>query len=204
MVSLTIMFWFLIGLFTVVGYMRGWRREVIALTSLIASIAALSQFGLEIISLSNLLLGRSSEVVVIDPSAELRLQFWIQAGFHSTIAFFGYQVLVRIADQAARGKLGERVRANLERRLIGSLVGAINGYLLVGGIWGFLEYQITDSGYVQLPMGVAYAFDANYVQRPFTEEALNLMSYLPLGVISSTFWLVLFFVAFIFIIIALI
>jgi hypothetical protein len=121
------------------------------------------------------------------------------------VAFFSYQVVARLADQALGGRFGERLRGGLEKRVLGALFGAINGYLLIGSMWGFLEYQITSGGYTRLPLGEPYPFDPSVVVRPIADaSAAALADMLPLGVISPTVWLVLFFVSFFFIIAALI
>jgi len=203
-VSLQIMFWALVLFFTVVGYLRGWQREVIALTGLIASLAALSQFGYEIGNAVNSILGPGSAADIVDYFALRRQQFWVQAIFHTTIAFFSYQVVARLAEQALGGRLGERLRASLERRIIGALIGATNGYLFVGGLWSFLEYELTQTGYVRLPEGVPYAFDPGIIMRPMGDASAFMINYLPVGIISPTWWLIFFFLAFFVVIIALI
>ncbi len=45
MISLQFIFFFMIIFFSMIGYMRGWQREVISLTGLIGAIAMLVQFG---------------------------------------------------------------------------------------------------------------------------------------------------------------
>jgi hypothetical protein len=121
------------------------------------------------------------------------------------IAFFSYQVVARLADQAMGGRLGERLRTGLEKRIVGALIGTINGYLLIGSLWGFLEYQITSLGYVQLPPGEPYPFDPSVIVRPVADaSAAALANMLPMGMFSPTVWLLLFFVSFFVVIIALI
>lgn len=204
MVSLHFVFWFMVIFFTLIGYLRGWQREVIALSGLVASIAALSQFGDSITGLIGGLTG-SVQPNPADPFAFQRQQFWIQAIFHGIIAFFSYQVVARIANQATGGRLGERLRSGLERRVIGAMIGAFNGYLTIGSIWGFLEYQITSNGYVQIPPGQPYPFDPSVIVRPdATAAAAAVANYLPMGLFSPSIWLILFFISFFIVIIALI
>lgn len=189
--------------FALIGYMRGWQREVIALTGLIASLAALIQFGDSITRLVGAMTGAGQDPT--DFMALRRQQFWIQAIFHSVIAFFSYQVVARLANQATGGRLGERLRGDLEKRILGSVIGAINGYLVIGGLWGFLEYQLTGAGYVQLSPGEPYPFDPSVIMRPdMTFAAASLTEYLPMGLFSPTVWLILFFVSFFVVIVALI
>lgn len=202
MISLQYIFLTMIVFFALVGYLRGWQREVIALSGLIAAIAALIQFGDSITRLVGALTGGAN---VIDPYAIRRQQFWIQAIFLTIIAFFSYQVVARLADQAMGGRLGERLRTGLERRILGAVIGTINGYLLIGSLWGFLEYQITSLGYVPLPPGEPYPFDPSVIVRPVADaSAAALVGMLPMGMFTPTVWLLLFFLSFFVVIIALI
>lgn len=204
MISLAIIFWILVIFFSLIGYLRGWQKEAIALSGLIASIAVLQQFGYELVTLiGNATI--SPDNLLADPNYQLKQQFWIQAVFHSITAFFSYQIVARLADNVTGGRIGERLRANLEKRIVGALIGLANGYLLVGGLWSFLEYQVTPAGYVALTPGVAYVFDATVVSRPLIESsAMQLVAFLPMGVLTPTIWLLLFFIAFFVVIIALI
>lgn len=204
MISLHIVFYLMILFFALIGYLRGWQREVIALTGLVASIAFLSTFGQEVINLwpsAAITEGMVPEAI----SRANQARFWIQAIIHSAIAFFSYQMVTRLADQVARGRLGDRVRANLEKRIVGSLIGATNGYLFVGTLWAFLEYVVTPTGYQQLPPGALYAFHPLIV-RPVEGASLIIASrFLPMTAsINPTWWLVLFFIAFFVVIVALI
>lgn len=202
MISLQFIFFFMIIFFSMIGYMRGWQREVISLTGLIGAIAMLVQFGDTLTGLVGSVAGGPN---LIDPYSVRRQQFWIQAIFIIIVAFFSYQVVARLADQALGGRFGERLRGGLEKRILGALFGALNGYLLIGSLWGFLEYQITQGGYVRLPLGEPYPFDPSVIVRPIADaSAAALADMLPFGVFSPTVWLVLFFASFFFIIAALI
>lgn len=202
MISLQFIFFFMVIFFAMIGYMRGWQREVIALSGLLAAVAMLHQFGDSLTGLIGSLTGGPN---LVDPYAVRRQQFWIQTVFIVIVAFFSYQVVARLADQAMGGRLGERLRSGLERRILGALVGAINGYLLIGSLWGFLEYQITSGGYVRLPLGEPYPFDPSTIVRPIADaSAAAIADMLPLGAFSPTVWLLLFFVSFFIVIAALI
>lgn len=197
MISLQWIFYLMIIFFALVGSIRGWQREVLALTGLIASIAALNQFGYTIVSNISNLTG------IIDELARQQRFFQIQAIFHCTIAFFSYQVVARLADTVSGGKLGDRAREGFQRRFIGSIIGAINGYLLVGGLWSFLEFRLIDTGYIRLPVGDPYPFAETVITRPDVTTVV-VVDYLPLALISPTFWLLFFFVAFFVVIVALV
>lgn len=203
MINLFLLFWLLMTLFTVIGYMRGWQKEVIAMSGLVAAVAVLMQFGFEMVSLFGVV---SAEGMTPEQLQDIRSrQILIQGVFYAIIAFFSYQVVASLAVSVAGGRLGERIRAGLERRIIGMLVGAINGYLVVGGLWALLEYVPIPDGYEHLPVGVQYSFDPNVIIRPAADTlAFGFTEWLPLGIMSPTPWLLLFFVTFFIVIVALI
>lgn len=205
MISIHVIFWLMVIFFALIGYLRGWQKEVIALTGLIASISALNQFGYPIVTFMNNA-PFVEPIVDADPLAMHRREFMVQAIFHVVIAFFSYQVVARLADVTPGGKLGARLRGALEKQIIGAIVGAANGYLLVGGLWGFLEYRITENGYERLlPLNQPYPFEMDVLTRPAVETAaMSLAEYLPMGVLTPAVWLILFFAAFFIVIIALI
>jgi uncharacterized membrane protein required for colicin V production len=204
MISLHIVFYLMILFFAMIGYLRGWQKEVIALTGLVASIAALSIFGARVLNIPS---ATADPNLGLEAAAQAsKFRFWVQAFWHCIIAFFSYQVVTRFADQVSGGRIGERVRANIEKRIVGALIGAINGYLFVGGLWAFLEYEITPSGYVQLAQGAQYAFFPVVTRPDVGTTAMNVATkLLPLTQsIDPTWWLIFFFVAFFVVIIALI
>lgn len=203
MINLFLLFWMLVLLFAVIGYMRGWQKEVIAMSGLVGAVAVLMQFGFAMVSLFGIV---PVEGMTPEQLQEIRSrQILIQGTFFALIAFFSYQVVASLAVSVAGGRFGERIRAGLERRIIGMLVGAINGYLVVGGLWSLLEYVPIPDGYEQLPIGVPYPFDPNIIVRPAADTiALTFTEFLPLGIMSPTLWLILFFVTFFIVIIALI
>jgi len=203
MINLFVLFLLMVALFALVGYLRGWQKEVITLSGLIAVIALLQIFGYNIVSL----FGAVPEEGMTPEQLEgaRRSQVFIQTGIFVIIAFFSYQIVARFLDAASRGRIGDRLRSGLERRVLGMMFGTINGYLTIGGLWSFLEYVPTPEGYEQIPVGAGYPFDPNLIVRPLIDTAaFTFTQYLPLGLFSPTLWLLLFFVAFFIVIIALI
>jgi len=201
MISLQFVFWSMVLFFALIGYMRGWQKEVIALSGLVGAITALQQFGFDLVSIFGATI--DDQTTIEQAIAIRRQQFWIQAGFYIIIAFFSYQVVARLADQVSGGRFGERLRSGLEKRIIGMLIGAVNGYLVIGSLWAFLEYQPGVDKYVQLAQG--YPFSETIIAQPLLEtSALAMTKYLPLGILSPTVWLVLFFITFFIVIIALV
>jgi hypothetical protein len=173
------------------------------MTGLIASIAALNQFGYRFI---DALVRITPTEQTIQAGVELQqAYFYGQLIFHCTIAFFSYQVVARLAEGAAGNRFGDKVREGFQRRFIGAIIGAFNGYLLVGGIWSFLEHRLTQNGYEPLPLGEPYPFPVELITRPImTADSMGIVNYLPLSFINPNLWLLLFFVAFFIVIVALI
>ena len=64
--------------------------------------------------------------------------------------------------------------------------GALNGYLIIGSLWSFLEYRIQAPGqWLQLPAGEPYPFDFSVLVRPDVAGELGtLMGRLPLPVLE--------------------
>jgi uncharacterized membrane protein required for colicin V production len=161
MISLNALFWLLIGLLALIGALRGWTKEVITTSGLILSLFALNQFGFFLINL----LG-----VTVDPAAPdaadalRRRQFYVLAAVHLLITFFSYQGPT-IAGPRVTERL--RVRDSFQDKVMGALVGAVNGYLLFGALWAFLEYEVGPNGFTQqLAEGVRYPFEMTTLVRP--------------------------------------
>lgn len=203
MISIQLAFYMLVIFFALIGSLRGWQREVLACTGLIGAIAALNQFGYAFVST---FVNATPMLWGTDPNAAEQAMITVQAIFLCTIAFFAYQVVARLADVATGGRLGDKVRHGFQKRFMGSLLGALNGYLLVGGLWSFLEYvMVPTGGYELRPLGQPYPFDPTVLMRPVvTDTSFMMTDYLPLGLIGPNMWLLCFFIAFFVVIIALI
>jgi hypothetical protein len=180
MISLGTFFWLMVGFFALIGTLRGWTKEIIATSGLVLSLFALNQFGYFLISL----LGAAASAAV-DQAAVMsvrRQQFYILTAVHLLIAFFSYQ-----GPAMAGRRLGDRlrVRDSLQDKVLGMIVGAVNGYLIIGTIWTFLEFQVSAGGYNQLPVGEPYPFDTAAIIRPTVDAAVNTMiDKLPLPLLS--------------------
>jgi hypothetical protein len=178
MISLFWVFWTMIGVFALVGTLRGWSKEVIAMAGLILSLFTIRQFGAPLVRL----VGGEGQIL----EEGMKQQFIILTLVHLFIAFFSYQGVYLV-----RNRLSGRER--LQERLLGMIVGAVNGYFLVGALWSFLEYQVTAEGFIQLPPGIEYAFSPNIIRpvidTPGRELVLNFLPlpflgpYLPILVV---------------------
>ena len=176
MLSLTVLFWMMVLLFSISGSLRGWSKEVVAASGLILSLFAINQFGYLLIGLFGWTVEGLGEQLAY------QRQFYLFASIHLLITFFSYQ-----GPRLSSG-LGQRLkpRDNLQDKLLGAIVGAINGYLVVGALWSFLEYHtVGSSSWVQLSPGVPYPFDPSIIVRPAIDSsAFNIIAKLPIPFLS--------------------
>ena len=191
MLSLHTLFWIMVAFFGLMGMLRGWTKEIIATSGLVLSLFAQLWFGHVLVGL-----------VTQDSVEAMKSQFYVRAVAHIAFAFFAYQgpTLVR---QVARGRFGERARGNIQESALGFIVGAINGYLIIGTLWTFLEYNIVDRVAIPYAITMPYPFPESIITRPTSGPALELISNLPLPLLQG--WLpLLVVVLFLFVIIAMI
>jgi hypothetical protein len=167
MMQLNALLFILIGLFGVIGYQRGWNKEVISLAAVVLALFTLNSF-------DNLL----RETLLANTSPQTR--FLTQAIIFALIVFFGYQTRALIgADanraQRAAGGYGGRPddgRDELQSRILGLLMGLVNGYF----VWGSLWYLMHINGYPLAP----------HIRAPVPgSESAALVDALPLYVLAG-------------------
>jgi hypothetical protein len=123
MVYLNFIFFCFVIIFAVIGAMRGWAKEMLVTAS-----AVLALFVITV--LETYVKGLSQTFTLAGSSG----QFWLRVSIIIILAFFGYQTpnIPRVG--------GERfARERLQDSLLGVVLGALNGYLIVGSIWFFLS-----------------------------------------------------------------
>lgn len=106
--------------FAVIGYLRGWNRELIATAGIILGLFALFQF-------DGLLRGVLLRGVARDQV------FIVQSAIFIVIVFFAYQTR-RVGRADTPGG-----RDKLQESILGAIVGFLNGYLIWGSIWYFMD-----------------------------------------------------------------
>ena len=127
MVSLVVVFWMYVILFAIVGAMRGWARELLVSFAVILA--------LFIITVMERLVPFIGNLVAANPI----IQFWFRTSILLALVFFGYQT-PNIPRLAANNRFA---RERLQDILLGVFLGALNGYLIAGTIWFYLN----DAGY---------------------------------------------------------
>jgi uncharacterized membrane protein required for colicin V production len=119
MVQLSSLMWILAVFFGIVGFVRGWNREIVALAGISLAMFALFQFDPLIRGTMLLRFTRGQA-------------FLIQVSIFLLVVFFAYHNKSFVADS-------RRGDANFQEGLLGGLVGMFNGYLIGGTLWYFLD-----------------------------------------------------------------
>jgi hypothetical protein len=190
MISLVTTLWIMIGLFAFIDMQRGWTRAVIATAGLILSLFAINQFGPLLFSTLGYFDQPFDDVV-------WRREIFILAGIHLFIAFFSYA-----GPTVAGGRLAGRlaIRDNIQDKLLGLIVGGVNGYLVIGTLLSFLEYRLSREGWVAT-FPAPYPFSDTVIIR--TDQINAISEYLPIPLLTSNpyFLPVLLVIVFLFVLI---
>jgi hypothetical protein len=125
MMQLSALLWGMAFLFGYIGFSRGWNKEVISLSGIILGLFALFQFD-DVIRLTLL------------QSVPPVQSFFIQTALFAIIVMFAYQTRALIGADAQRAR-GEGNREQLQSNLLGAVVGFVNGYLIWGTLWYFMD-----------------------------------------------------------------
>jgi uncharacterized membrane protein required for colicin V production len=150
MVSLNVLFWMLVILFGLIGSMRGWAKELLV------------TFGVILSTFLIVLLERWIPFINKSIAAEGGApQFWMRTIILMAIIFFAYQT-PNLAKLAGSGRFA---RERLQDTLLGLFLGAVNGFLVFGSIWYWLDFA-------------GYPFP-NIVSKPLSDSALALINLLP-------------------------
>jgi uncharacterized membrane protein required for colicin V production len=162
MVPLNTIFWTMVLMFGLIGSLRGWVRELLV-TMAIISAYFLRWLFLNKIPFVKEYLGARSPLE----------QFYIFGILFVLMAVFGY------AGPAISPYLaGKARREKIQDFLLGFVVGAVNGFLLIGTIWGLLALADYAVGGIQRPAEGSPAADL-------------VVHFLPLSWMSETLILVL-------------
>jgi uncharacterized membrane protein required for colicin V production len=121
MMSIVYLFWMYVVLFAVIGWMRGWAKELLVAFSVILSLMLNHLIRTYVPIAKNLDNGDHS-------------LFWVRVTILVVLVYFGYQTVVSIEHLASRAR-SER----LQDRLFGAFLGAVNGYLVSGSILYYID-----------------------------------------------------------------
>ncbi len=123
MIGLNVLFWIMVVLFAIIGMSRGWAKELLVSFSVILALFIIDVLVAYAPFMQSLV------------NADGRTLFWVETITVVVLVFFGYQGpnLSRLAGS------GRFARERLQDSLLGFFLGAINGYLVWGTIWFFLD-----------------------------------------------------------------
>jgi hypothetical protein len=121
MVSLLYIFWMFVILFAIIGAMRGWAKEMMVSFAVVLAIFVMTVLERYIPFVRDSVTGAS--------------RFWLRTIILLGLVFFGYQT-PNIPRLAASNRFA---RDRLQDILLGIFLGAVNGYLVFGSLWFFLN-----------------------------------------------------------------
>ncbi len=162
MVPLDTVLWAFVLLFGAMGALRGWSKEMLVLFSVVVALAMRLIFT-EYVPFINDLFDR--------PPVQ---QFYMYSGLVILMAVGGY------AGPAVSHKLAHAsARDTLQDMLLGFIIGTVNGFLIVGSIWYFLDsagYDILGI-YPPLPGSPAAVLASTYLPPLWLSDAILLTAF---------------------------
>jgi uncharacterized membrane protein required for colicin V production len=121
MVTLAFVFWMYVVMFALIGAMRGWAKELLVSFSVILALTFTT------------LLSRYVPFIRAMQDDNAVFYFWLRTLILVMLVFFGYQTtkVERFAAKMSREKIQDVI--------LGFFLGALNGYLIAGTIWFYLD-----------------------------------------------------------------
>ena len=127
MVNIFFFFWLLVGLFAVIGAMRGWAKEILVSFSIFLA--------LFLISLLENYVPFFRVLLESDDPSTAQYVFWLRTIVVVVLAFFGFQT-----PSLQRFVASEKFnRDRLQDALLGFVLGSVNGFLIVGTVWFYMH-----------------------------------------------------------------
>lgn len=159
MVTIGFVFWLFVVLGAISGTLRGWAKELLVSFSVILAIF--------IITVLEAYIGFIKDFYESGGPSAI---FWTRFIIILLLSFFGFQTPnIKLLAKGA-------VRDKLQDSLLGFVLGAVNGYLIIGSIWAYMH----DAGY---PFSFVLSPDDPQVQSMMNpaalETTLQLIKYLP-------------------------
>jgi hypothetical protein len=121
MMSIVYLFWMLVLIFGIIGWMRGWAKELLVAFSVILALGL------------NHVLRRYIPIAQNLPETDASL-FWVRTIILLVLVYFGYQTVISISHLASKA-----ARERLQDTLFGGIMGALNGYLVAGTILFYMH-----------------------------------------------------------------
>ncbi len=168
MMSILYVFWSYVIVFAVIGLMRGWAKELLVSFSVILALAV------------SVVLRAYVPIVSKYSDGDIEL-FWIQTIILGALVYFGYQTVALVPHLQSKA-----TRERLQDALFGLILGAINGYLIAGSVFFYMDQaHYPFSNIVSQPSG------------PLATTIQTMMTYMPprlLGIPGIYFAVILSFI----------
>ena len=152
MIELAAVFWIFVMLFGIIGLMRGWTKEILVTASIILALFILEELGNYVF---DVMVPGDMAQIAADPDAPLRRLVMLRAAILLLVTFFGYQGPL-VVHFATRRTL--RPGETLQESLLGLMIGGVNGYLVVGTLWYWLQIHNYPFSWVTAPGVEALSF----------------------------------------------
>ena len=122
MVSLLVVFYIFVILFSFIGVIRGWAQELLVTFSVILAFFLITVLETFIIN---------KYALVVFENKPMRT-FWMRTIILMILVFFGYQTprISRFSSVVRKDKISDS--------FLGFFLGGINGYLIAGTLWYYL------------------------------------------------------------------
>src|SRR5512147_3320918 len=130
MMSIIYVFWMYVVLFAIIGFMRGWAKELLVAFSVILALAL------------NHVIRRYIPLAANLPETDPTL-FYVRIIVLFVLVYFGYQTVISIPHLAAKGRTEK-----LQDTLFGAFLGGVNGYLVAGSVLYYVH--IADYAFQQV------------------------------------------------------
>ncbi len=170
MMSLSAVFWLFVALFGVIGGFRGWAKEMLVIFSMI--LALFIQYVLE-----KFVPGVRDAINLQDGATQVE----IRVALILTLAYFGYQT-----PGLPIGLTGKLAKDKLQDWMLGAVLGAINGYFIIGSVWYYMHLA-------------NYPFE--FVLAPTDPNVLQYLAYMPPKLLGEPYIFFAIGAAFVFVII---
>ena len=154
MISLNVMLLIFVVLFGLIGAMRGWAKEMLVTFSVVLAMFSLTVLQNYVPFFKDTFANGTVETV-----------FWLRTIILGGLVFFGYQT-PKIPQLSESERF---IRHFLQDALLGFFIGALNGYLIFGTLWWYLNAAGYPFAFVTAPDSATEAGQA----------ALRLINILP-------------------------
>jgi len=130
MMSIVYVFWMYVFVFAIIGWMRGWAKELLVAFSVILALALIH------------VIRKYIPIAAALPETDGTL-FVVRTVILLVLVYFGYQTVVSIPHLAAKGR-----SEKLQDTLFGAFLGGFNGYLVAGSVLYYVhiaDYVVTQN-----------------------------------------------------------